>query len=243
MGLHFNKDIIENMNESEIRVANFINRYIDRVYNMNIDEVAEACFVSKTSVVRASKKMGFSGFSELKYYFKNITEKPEDEIGLDYQKIRENDINNTLKIIDDVDYIKLINLLRNSRIYFFGKGLNSYICDYAVTQFLLLGFNAIHLESTHVAMTNVKYMTSKDVLFIVSMSGETRQCVNLALQAKTNDVTIISLTNATKNTLEKLASMSYYIFISDDRRVEFDNSSRIPMLLFFHKVFDEIIGK
>ncbi len=37
-------------------------------YNMSINELAKKCYTSRTSVLRFAKKLGFSGYSELKFF-------------------------------------------------------------------------------------------------------------------------------------------------------------------------------
>lgn len=37
-------------------------------YNLSINELAKKCYTSRTSVLRFSKKLGFSGYSELKFF-------------------------------------------------------------------------------------------------------------------------------------------------------------------------------
>lgn len=234
-------NIIKKLTKSELDVFTFLNKNSDRLLAMTIDEVAQKCFVSNATITRTAKKMGYRGFTELKYSLVNNVDSNKMKTYIDYSAIRLNDINNSIDLINRQDLNKLINLFYNKRVCFFGKGLSSLICDYAVTQLLILGLPVTHLADSHTALAYVDHMTSNDALFIISNSGNTSQCIKLALKAKKKGIKVISLTSSNINDLTRLSDLSYNVILSKDDRVDFDNASRAPMLLFVHKIIDLIL--
>lgn len=62
----------DKLTEYEQRVCSFIVQNTDQAFKMNIKELAKETLVSKTVVINTAQKMGFSGFTELKYYLKDI---------------------------------------------------------------------------------------------------------------------------------------------------------------------------
>lgn len=236
-----NTDIIKNLTKSELEVFAFLNKNSDRLLAMTIEEVAEKCFVSNATITRTAKKMGYRGFTELKYSLVNKKNQDKKIFDIDYSTIRLNDINNSIDLIDKQDLNKVINMFYNKRVYFFGKGLSSLVCEYAVTQLIILGLPVTHLADAHTALAYVDYMTSNDAVFIISNSGNNKQCIDLAIKAKKKDAKVISLTNSNINDLSRLSDISYNVIISKDERVNFDNDSRVPMLLFVHKIIDLLL--
>lgn len=58
-------------------------------YNLSINDLAKKCYTSRTSILRFAKKIGFTGYSELKYYVnENKSEKiTEDSAKDEYSEI------------------------------------------------------------------------------------------------------------------------------------------------------------
>lgn len=235
-------NIIKSLTKTELEVFLFFNRNSGSLFSMTIDEVAEKCFVSNSTITRTAKKMGYSGFTELKYSLSKNSFKDKDLLDFDYSNIRLNDINNSIDLLNKQNFEKLVNVFYNKRVSFFGMGLSSLVCDYIVTQLLILGITVAHLSDPHTALAYVDHMSaSKDALFIVSNSGNTKQCVDLAVKSRNKGIKIISLTNSNINNLSKLSDLNYNVIISEDKRVDFDNASRVPMIVFAHKLIDLLI--
>lgn len=67
-------DLIEEhydeLNRNDFYIWQYILRHGEKVRNMSLYELAEQCNISHTSIVRFAKKLGLSGFSELKLCLK-----------------------------------------------------------------------------------------------------------------------------------------------------------------------------
>lgn len=59
-------DNLKNVTESEAIIIDFIKEYPIDFTNMDIDEMVDKCFVSKSSIYRLCNKLGYSGLNELK---------------------------------------------------------------------------------------------------------------------------------------------------------------------------------
>ena len=58
------------LNDSEKEMIQYIKSHKQEVINMTINELAKILLSSKSSVLRLAKKLGFTGYSELKYALK-----------------------------------------------------------------------------------------------------------------------------------------------------------------------------
>ncbi len=58
---------LSSLSASELDVLKYINSNKARILKMSIQEIAKECFTSTATIMRLCKKIGFSGFSELKY--------------------------------------------------------------------------------------------------------------------------------------------------------------------------------
>ena len=57
---------IQNITESEQIIIDFMNEHPIEFSKMTIEEIAKACYVSKSSIYRFCNKLGYSGLNELK---------------------------------------------------------------------------------------------------------------------------------------------------------------------------------
>lgn len=74
------KKHISKLNNSEFTVLDYIVTNQMKVKDMSIEELADACFVSKTTVVRLAQKLGFRGYSELRYELNRSIEETQSKI-------------------------------------------------------------------------------------------------------------------------------------------------------------------
>lgn len=80
-----NKD---KLSQTDLYLAEFIlnNEKLD----LSIDELGKACLTSRTSVLRFAKKLGFKGYSELKFFVKRNTKNAESKdivLSKDYRDV------------------------------------------------------------------------------------------------------------------------------------------------------------
>ena len=65
----------EKMNATEIKILQYIIKNIDEIQKITVKELSQRLFVSKTTIINLAKKLGYEGFSELRFFLKNISEK------------------------------------------------------------------------------------------------------------------------------------------------------------------------
>lgn len=79
------------LSNTDITIANEISKN-GLGLDISINDFASRCFTSRTSVLRFAKKLGFSGYSELKYYINNNKKdsyfQADESLGGIYKKIK-----------------------------------------------------------------------------------------------------------------------------------------------------------
>ena len=61
------RDKYKNLNETEKEILRYIISNSNKIRGLRIKDLADAVFCSPNTIVRMSKKMGFTGFSEMKH--------------------------------------------------------------------------------------------------------------------------------------------------------------------------------
>ncbi|MDU6791843.1 MAG: MurR/RpiR family transcriptional regulator, partial [Anaerococcus sp.] len=73
------KENKEKFTQTDLLIIDFIINNEDKKLDLSINDLAKKCLTSRTSILRFSKKLGFDGYSEFKYFLnkKEEVEKPE----------------------------------------------------------------------------------------------------------------------------------------------------------------------
>lgn len=235
-----NTDILTKLSSSEIDVLKYIDNNKKIVLGMSIQELSKETYISTATIMRLCKKMGLSGFSELKYRIRERInlEKNNSIERTSLNKIIDNtmfELIQSSNLIDKNSIEKVVELLlSNKNIHFFGKGLTSTAFKYISKQLLTCNRLNICYEDTHIAYLAAERMTKNDVLFVASLSGKTKQIVNMVQIAKSKGATIIALTNIDSNIIAELADINFYVYAQDDEESEYDMKSRMPILLILN---------
>ena len=65
----------DKMNATEIKILQYIIKNTDEIQKITVKELSQRLFVSKTTIINLAKKLGYEGFSELRFFLKNISER------------------------------------------------------------------------------------------------------------------------------------------------------------------------
>jgi len=188
--------------------------YNEIVYQ-SITELSELSSVGEATILRFCRKLGLKGYQEFKLVLaqelsKNIYNEEEGYIG----KIADNmisAISETKNIINMMELDKAIELLAKSRRkYFFGLGNSGIAAMEAKTRLMRIGFHVDALQDSHFMAMTTSTLTSEDVIVLVSISGSTKDIIDVAEIARENGVKIIVITNYSKSPVARYADIILY---------------------------------
>ncbi|URZ17738.1 MurR/RpiR family transcriptional regulator [Clostridium felsineum] len=185
------------LTELEKVMLNKIQNYINKNEKVGIDIIAKECFVSKSAIIKLSKKLGYSGYSEMYYTILSTANNA--------QKL---DFSNTSGIIGVNDHLKenidmLVEVLRefkDKKIYLDSLGLCDSAKEYYLQKLLIFGFDAAssyHYEA---------FRNSKSGLyFFFSYSGYRAEIIEKVNEAISNNFKVIAFTSNKESPLAKLS--------------------------------------
>ena len=238
-------EVINSLTISELYVLRYIDNNKERVLSSSVKGIAEQAFVS-TATVMKFVKLGFSGFSELKYALKNELQKKLKVVahGDDYSVDEVNqtlvsEIETTAKNIDKKSIVDIVEIFKSDKtLHFFAKGLTLNVLEYAAKQ-LRTAKRAVHLyNDTHIAYINAENFTKDDCVFLASLSGRTHQVVKVAQIAKGRGATIITITGRLEDELSKIGDINIKVANERIGTTKHDFSSRLAMMF----VVDVLVG-
>ena len=204
----------KDLTDVELIILDYIISHPSDYENTSIDELAKLTHTSKSSIVRLSQKLGFSGFSEFKYFLKynhiNKTSKKSGEN--DYLVSLNNDIEETLKYLKSTDFRDLsLAINKANNIYAFGTGYseNLYMNDLARNFLTSHKFITVFPSITEL-FWNIDNIDENDLIMMCSYSGNNQDLLMAVNRLKSKHVKIVSLTPMRTNKLSELSDLSYY---------------------------------
>ena len=233
------------LTDTEIEIADFILENKSDVINDSTQTLAQKTMTSPAAIIRFSKKIGFSGFSQLKIElakdlsndymeFDNLLDPNESMDSLLKKAYQSNiqTIEKTYGLIDSRVIERVVQEIISCRnIYLFGIGGSGTVCEDFQHKLLRIGKTSIYYADTHLQLTVVPNMQKDDLAFFISYSGKTKEIVTAAKWAKHMGMKSVAITQSAYNDLGKLADMVITIPIEEKELRIGATSSRLSSLI------------
>ena len=223
-GLAMIKSVINDLPESEKKIAAFILYNPNAVLTMTAAELGDASSTSSSAVIRLCKSLNLSGFQELKMRIlgdlNSLHEasysdiKKNDTIKSIVQSLRNNaikSIDETLQFLNEETLKICVNLIdKADTILIYGMGASFLAAKDAQQKFIRVNKSCYAMEDTHLNATMIANLDKNDLVIGISTSGETRETIKLIELASLRDINTIGITKYGKSTLGKLSKYNLY---------------------------------
>lgn len=226
---------------SEQRVASVCLEDPRRFARMPVGEIAELAHVSKPTVVRFCRSVGFEGLQDLK---RRIAHTSENYVPFIHQSVAVNEkpVNVAFKLIDDViasmlsvresihpDAISaVVDSLREThahrgKVICFGVGASALAAQDSATKLYRLGVASFAFLDGHSQCMAASLANTHDTFLVFSNSGRTREVIEACEVANKRGATTVAIT-ATNTPLSYIGKYR----IASDNAEDYENYS--PML-------------
>lgn len=235
---------LEDLRNSERKVAQYVLEAPDKVIYQSISELAENAGTSEPTVLRFCRALGFKGYQDLKIQLaqdivpevKNIHEdvEPGDDAPSLIRKVLNSNINaisNTLDILNPEMVEKAIHSLANAkRVEFFGLGGSGAVAMDAYHKFFKLGIPCGWYNDPHMEAMSAALMHHGSVLVAISHSGSTKDVVEALEIAKDAGATTIAIVSHRKSPVATIADIPLRVHARETSYKPEPMSSRIAHL-------------
>ncbi|KRK42036.1 transcriptional regulator [Companilactobacillus crustorum] len=245
-------DLMTNkLSSSEEYLWNYIQENLSDIPDLSIVKLSEDANVSTATIVRTTKKMGYSGYTDFRQQliskaknnqqYKNL-EKVDHDIK---QAIFKNkyEVDNTLSMLnvgsieDAVQKIK-----KSSDIYIFARGFSEFIAQEMLVKLQLLGKNCVMSSDPNIIVTMSQRIKREDLVIIISLNGETKELVKGAKNAFENGVSTITITTNESGTITKYSEMVLLGYKSQTSYFpDYEVRSRLPLQVISRILLDSYI--
>lgn len=207
------KNIIENLKNSDIDIS-----------DIDINTFAKEFFISNSTITRFSQKLGFNGFTELKYALHN------DESRFKYiTQDRYSTFINDIEPLNDEITTFIKNLDKFQKIVIIGIGSSGLVANEFIYKMGELGlYNTDYAKEPYKIDMIAKSLNQNDLMICLSLSGENDNILKAARVAKQVGSVILSISGSENSTLKTYSD--YYIKVPNYSIHEYSISKIFPIL-------------
>ena len=240
---------------AEQRVAKLVLADPRAFASLPVVELAERSHVSKPTVVRFCRSVGYDGLTDFKrklagsvnegvpFVHRAVDE--DDKSGDIVVKLIDNAVSALLKYRNDAAghaFERAIAALADAglngrRIDFYGVGNSGIVALDAQHKFFRLGVRANAVSDGHVQVMSATMLTHGDCAVIISNSGHSRDLLDVAEIARRKGATLIAIT-ATGSPLAQVAHGANQILLAVDHPEDFERYSPMVSRLLHLVVID-----
>ena len=220
-----------------------------------VSELADRAHVSKPTVVRFCRSVGYDGLSDFKLKlagsvsegvpFVHRSVDVDDKTSDVLVKVIDNTVAAFLKYRNDASSLAIqkatdaLAATCNSgkRIEFFGVGNSGIVAQDAQHKFFRLGVNTVAYSDGHMQVMSASMMGPGDCVVVISNSGRTRDLMDAAGIARKNGATTIVIT-ASGSPLANLAKEAGHIHLAADHPEGYDRYSPMVSRLLHLMIID-----
>lgn len=240
---------------AEQRVAKLVLNDARTFASLPVSELADRAHVSKPTVVRFCRSVGYDGLADFKlklagtvnegvpFVHRAVDEddKPADLI----VKVIDNAVSALLKYRNDAAghaFDRAIGALTEAvkhgrRIEFYGVGNSGIVAQDAQHKFFRLGVNAIACSDGHVQVMSATMLQPGDCAVVISNSGRSRDLIDAADIARRKGATVIVIT-CSGSPLAQMAQGNNQVLLAADHPEDYDRYSPMVSRLLHLTIVD-----
>lgn len=202
------------LNENDLQILSFIVNNKQSVHQMTITELAKLTLTSKSTVLRLTKKLGFSGYSEFKYSLRHEkTKEAQDLNTVKFVDLQRKDIETTKKLYSQTDIAPIVEALHQAdRIFCYGTGWGQrdVLSNFRRSMVPVGKFPIVLSALKELEMASTSSVTSKDLVIFVSLSGDIIEVDKIMNVLTLKDIPILSITSFRNNQMASRATFNLY---------------------------------
>lgn len=207
----------DKLTQNDLYIWKYISSNKEECCNLTINELANRCNVSKTTILRFAQKLSLKGYSELKVCL-NWDKLDTSESNVDEMLIEKvcNSCKSAIDEIREKDFSDICEIIYESkRIFVYGTGaLQCSVAQELKRMFLYCGEIFYVLEGVKETEMILNNINSDDAVILISLTGESQLITKFAKQLAIKNIPIISITKLKNNELARISDKSIYIATS-----------------------------
>lgn len=215
------REIMPGLRNSEKKVADVVLKHPEAVIGKSITSLADDAGTSEPTVIRFCRKLGLSGYMELKlalarnipasrYIHESVSDR--DSFPEIFNKLFKSATEALNRAMNRLDLKKLESavtaLAAAKKIEFYGVGGSAVVARDAHHKFFRLGTPCTVYDDPHMQIMSATILTPEDAVVAISHTGSTKDIIDAVSTAKAAGATVIAITGQRKTPLAKLCDIT-----------------------------------
>lgn len=202
------------LSELDWSILGYILENEQAVMKLSIIELATRVHSSKSSVLRLTKKLGFSGYSEFKYFLRQSKQTITAEKEIDLFQLQNKDVANTTKLAQQTDFTPVIQAIKAANtIYCYATGYSQRkVVEEFSKMLMLCDKRSIVIPVKTELDISMSMITKDDLVWFVSLSGETDGIKENILSLNARKIPVVAVTAFSHNYFAEHAQYSYFYY-------------------------------
>lgn len=252
--LHKIRFLYDTMGPGEKRIADYILQNTQSILGLSINDLADRCGSGDATVVRFSRRLGFSGYQAMKIGIAGefgSTSSIDSSISredscFDIYRKRMNDIarslQNTESVLSPTQLERAAQaIMQAGRVVIFGLGNSAPIAQDAAHKFLRLGLDAQACCDNHLQAIISSHLHPGTVAIGISHSGSSKDVVEALRLAKSGGAATVCITNVGQSPILAVSDIHLFTKAEETNRSILAMSSRIAQLTIFDSIYTYIV--
>lgn len=245
--LKLNDSTLRDLSNNDMRILNYIYQHPLDVCSMDIKAFCSAIPCSASSIVRFCKKIGFSGFPELKYYLIHNVADQSDHTSTSSKNFPEltrkltTDVKGSLSLVGSEELYRTAKVLTNDYpvFVFMPGGITDNLAKYFVKLLMSKGRQNIYqLPSSNMTKHKISTLSPDSIMVFISSSGKWAKTIELATLAKLRGLCVISFSPYSDNELAKVSDYSLRFFSESRSKDSAEYTSRLPIFFIINALIE-----
>lgn len=201
----------DRLSETDLYIWDYVEKHKKQCENMTIEQLAAKCNVSRTTILRFTKKLSLKGFGEFKVHLKMENDDGKQQVSkavqvcMSYEAMMQDMIQQDFREIIEAIY-------QAERVFVYGTGMVQRTVAKEMKRLFYHGRkNFFDFNGGDEFKAILKELNGRDLLIIISVSGERTSMLDFVKRAKIKNVPVISMTERLKNPLAELSDYNLYI--------------------------------
>ena len=245
--------VYNDMGKSEKKVADWLFSHSGEILPYSITDLASMCDSSEATIVRFSRRLGCSGYQELKIVLAQEREKKviaptitgADDCYSIFEKICNDaymSLERTKKSLSSEAMTRAAKAISSAgRVVLIGLGTSASVAEDASNKFLRAGCNSSAYSDTHMQAIAVSQLKAGDVLIGISQSGASKDIVEAMKAGRAHGATTISITSKERSPIARQSDVLLLTDTEETRHSTLGLNSHIARLVVIDSLCYKIV--
>lgn len=204
----------KNLSEMDWSILGYILENEQEVMGLSIIELGGKVHSSKSSILRLTKKLGFSGYSEFKYFMRQSKQNNIGTTGTDLIALQTKDIENTVKLAQQTDFTAFCAAIQHANtVYCYATGYSQRkVIEEFSKMLMICDKRSIIIPVKTELDISMSMITKEDIVLFVSLSGETDDVKENILSLNARKIPIATITAFSHNYFAEHAQYAYFYY-------------------------------